>query len=341
MARLGPSKRWRDAALTAALVGGYAASVLFSFLMSRLGGQTASIWTATGFLAAALILLDGRWRIGAAAACVLFQTLASLAVGDGPARALANPPVNLLEAAIAAWAAIRFCGARTRRLSLRKLSLLILAAIAPATMLGAVIGAVVNAVLFGQDLVTGWLSWAVPTSLGMAIVLPGVLIMVRETQYTEFRRSPIEVVGLLAGVCGLASAVYYQSQIPLQFTVFPALTLVAFRLGPPGASVASFLVGIISLSLVTLGRGPAMLSTALDGFQRVRLTEAVVAAALFTSLVTAGALADQARLRRLVMNRDKAVRAARARARDAERAGAAAAARSSRAPVRKDVVDFA
>src|ERR1700723_1966921 len=72
----------------AALVAGYFASVLVSFVWSRAGGQTSSVWTASGFLVGALILLSGRWRVIAVALSLGFQAIASLAVGDGFARAL-------------------------------------------------------------------------------------------------------------------------------------------------------------------------------------------------------------------------------------------------------------
>jgi hypothetical protein len=131
--------------------------------------------------------------------------------------------------------------------------------------------------------------------------------------------------------------VFYQSEAPLQFTIFPALTLIAFRLGPPGAAVAGFLVAMISLPLVMLGHGPAILSPTLDAVGRVRLTEAVVVAGIFTTLATAGAVADQTRLRRLMLDRDRAIRTTRARARQAEQL--VAKPRRNAAP--KGVADFA
>jgi integral membrane sensor domain MASE1 len=309
----------KRAAVAAALVAGYAASVLFSFLMSRIGGQMASIWTANGFLVASFILLGGRWRIGAVGVSLLFQTVASLVVGDGLARAVLHPLVNLVEAGLAAWLAVRFCGAATRRLSLRKLALLILASIVPAAIVGGVAGAGVSLVMRGTDFIDGWLDWAIPGGLGMAIVLPALLLAAREGQYREFRRSAIETGGLIGGVCGLGMAVYFQQELPLQFAIFPALTLVAFRLGPPGAAIAGFLVAMICLTLVMLGHGPTMLATTLDHLGRIRLTEAMVTAALFTTLATACAIAEQARLRRLLIARDRAARTARQRARGAER----------------------
>jgi integral membrane sensor domain MASE1 len=306
------------AKLFASLVAGYAASVLFSVLISRMGAQTSSIWTATGFLVGALILLSGRWRIAAVTACLGFQAALSLAAGDGLARALVNLPVNLLEAGLAAWLAATFCGVRRRRLSLRQLSLLLIAAIAPAAMLAAVFGAAANFALQGQGFIDGWLAWAVPSGLGMALVTPAVLLVSRESQYKEFRRSQIETAGLLCGVCALTAAVFWQSELPLQFVIFPALTLIALRLGPPGAAIAGGFVAVICLTLAMLGHGPAMLAAALDPLGRVRLTQVVVTAALCTTLATATLAAERSRLQRLLISRDRAVRAARLRARTAE-----------------------
>jgi integral membrane sensor domain MASE1 len=319
MAGVGAPIRVQSAIAFAGLVAGYTASVLFSIFMSRMGGQTSSIWTATGFLAGALILLTGRWRTAAVALCLAFQAAVSLAVGDGVGSALAGPAITFFEAGLAAWLAVSYCGARGRRLSLRKLALLILGAIAPAAMLAAVAGAGLNFLLRGQGFIDGWLAWAIPSGLGMTMVTPALLLIARESQFKEFRRSHLETGGLLGGVCGLTAAAFYQSELPLQFVIFPALTLVAFRLGPPGAAIAGFFVAVICLSLVMLGHGPAVLATELDLLGRVRLTQVVVTAALCSTLATATVVAEQARLRQLLVSRDRAVRAALLRARAAER----------------------
>jgi integral membrane sensor domain MASE1 len=327
--------RVQNALAFAGLVAGYGASVLFSIFISRMGGQISSIWTATGFLTGALILLTGRWRVMAAALCLSFQAAVGLAVGDGVGSALLGPAITLLEAGFAAWLAVTYCGARGRRLSPRRLALLILGAIAPAAMLGAVAGAGVNYLLRGQGFVDGWLAWAIPSGLGMTMVTPALLLIAREGQYKEFRRSPLEVGGLLGGLCGLTAAAFYQSELPLQFVIFPALMLVAFRLGPPGASIAGFFVAVICLSLATLGHGPSMLATALDPLGRVRLTQVVVTIALCCTLATAALAAENARLRQLLVSRDRAVKLGLRRARAAERSLTEAAGRRSGAPTRR------
>ena len=318
-------------AIAAALVAGYVASVLLSFVLSRAGAQTSTIWTASGFLVGSLILLSGRWRVIAVAASLGCQSFISLAVGDGPARALIGPLGVLFEAGLAAWLAVNYCEVRARRLTLRRLTLLIIGAVAPATVLGSAAGALMNMATLGQTFAAGWALWATNTGLGMAIVLPALLLLVRHEQYKEFRRTWLETVGLLAGVCGVSLAVYLQSGLPLHFVIFPALTLIAFRLGPPGAAVAGFCVATICLICAVEGHGPGMLVTTMSAADRMRLTEVILATAIFTSLATADAVADQLRVRRLLIDHDRAVRAARRKARLGAQGVTAGAGRRARA----------
>jgi integral membrane sensor domain MASE1 len=310
--------RLRRIGIAVVVVAGFVASVLFSLLIGRAGGPIAPIWTANGFLAGALILLPRTWSAAVAAICVAAQAAVGLAVGDGWLRAIANPSVNLAEAAVAAWLAVRFCGARARRLSLRELLLLPIGAIVPAAIVGGVLGAGVNALLLGQDPIFGWAAWAFPGGFGMVIVLPALLLMTRVRQYREFHRSPWEVAAIALGLVLLMAPVMLERDLPLEFLVYPALTYVAFRLGPPGAAIAGGLIGLVTLTLVTLGHGHAAFPLTLAVAARVRLVELATTALLFTSLATAGALADQLRLRRLMLWRDTAARAARQRARRAE-----------------------
>ena len=318
-------------AIAAGLVAGYVASVLLSFVLSRAGAQTSTIWTASGFLVGSLILLSGRWRVVAVAASLGCQSFISLAVGDGPVRALIGPLGVLFEAGLAAWLAVSYCEVRARRLTLRRLTLLIIGAVAPATVVGSAAGALMNMATLGQTFAAGWALWATNTGLGMAIVLPALLLLVRYEQYKEFRRTWLESAGLLAGVCGLSLAVYLQSVLPLHFVIFPALTLIAFRLGPPGAAVAGFCVATICLICAVEGHGPGMLVTTMSAADRMRLTEVILATAIFTSLATADAVADQLRVRRLLIDHDRAVRAARRKARDGGQSAAAGAGRRAKA----------
>jgi integral membrane sensor domain MASE1 len=309
----------QDRSITAgALYVGYLGSLLLSLYLGRQGAQSSAVWTANGFLAGAFILLPWRWRIGAALASLVTELLVRELVGDPWPRLVLYPMVNLLEASSAAWLGLAFCGAQARRYSLARLTLLLVIAIVPAAVVGGTGGGLVDLALGRRDFANGFVAWSIPGALGMTIVLPPVLLIARGRHYRELERSPAEVVGLLAGLCGVTSWVYFQRDLPVQFVIFPTLTLVAARLGPAGAASASFLVAAISLPLVMLGRGPISMASGLDLAGRARVTELVIAAALFTSLTTAVALAEQSRLRRLMIARDRAARLARLRARRAE-----------------------
>jgi hypothetical protein len=77
-----------------------------------------------------------------------------------------------------------------------------------------------------------------------------------------------------------------------------------------------------------------MLVTDLSPAARMRLTEVILATAIFTSLATADAVADQLRVRRLLIDHDRAARGARRRARLAAWAASATPARRESAPAR-------
>jgi integral membrane sensor domain MASE1 len=318
------SLRWGRRTVASVVVVGHVASVLFSILVARSDGHPAALWTAGGFLAGGLILLPRGWRAPVAAICVVAQTGVSLAAGDGPLRATLYSLIDLIEAGLAAWLAIRFCGAHARRLSLRELVLLPIAAIFPAAIVGGLIGAAAGVLLDGGDLLAGWAAWAVSGGFGMLIVLPALLLATRLRQYKEFRRSALEIVGIALGLVALTASLFLPPGMPLQFLIYPALTFVAFRLGPPGAAIAGCLVAMICLPLVMMGHAPTAFPAAAVAGDRIRVAELAVAALLFTTLATAGALADQSRLRRMMIWRDQAARAARRRARRAERMAAEA-----------------
>jgi integral membrane sensor domain MASE1 len=307
------STRVERTPLAGALVLGYAASAAFSALIGNPLGEAATLATAGGFLAAIFVLFSGAWRVGAAALCLGLHL--ALGMKEGLARAAVAPLVDLIEAVVAASLAVRFCSARTRLLSLRKLMLILLGAVAPAAAIGGVAGALLTQ---RADFLPVWLDWAAAGGLGLAIVLPGALLMARASQYRDFQRTRLETIALLASLGLVTFLVFSQSKFPLFFAVFPALTLVAFRLGPPGAAVAGLIVAVIALPLTVTGHGPAMLAVGVSVIARIRLTEVFVAAVLFTGIATAGALADHARLRRLMLGRDRAARAALQRARAAE-----------------------
>jgi len=277
------------------------------------------LWTATGFLAGGLILLPPAWSPAFMAACVVAQFVVGMLLGEDAVLSLIFSAANLVVGGATAFLALRLCGVRARRLSLARLTRLLVFAIVPSTVGGALIAGAVGAAMYQRDFVTVWRDWMMAGGLGLAIVLPAVLLAARFAQYREFRRSWVETVGLGVSLVAMTFGIFYQTRLPLLFALTPMVTLIAFRLGPPGAAVAAFLIGSIALPLTVMGRGPTVMADGLDIADRVHLAQAFVVVCLFTGVATAGALADQVRLRRLLIWRDRAARSARARAQEAER----------------------
>lgn len=310
----------------------FAGSVAVSVLLSRHGGHGAALWTANGFLVSALLILPRRYAIAVLVACAVSQATIVALAGDGLVRILVATTVNIGDCLLTAWLARRYCGINARRLGLvRLMRILVLAAI-PAAFAGSLAAALAYPLFSHRTFANTFSDWMVSSMLGVTMVLPAVLLATRHARYREFYRPWWEIVGLFSGLAGLTALVFFQAQLPILFVVFPAVTLIAFRLGPPGAAAAGFVVGVIALLLTLLGHGPTMLAKDLDFAGQIRLTQVFVCCVLFTGVGTAVALADQTRLRRMLVRRDRVARQSRQRALDAERMARAVGATALREP---------
>ncbi|MGA0601635.1 MASE1 domain-containing protein [Caulobacter sp. KR2-114] len=305
----------------------FAGSVAVSILLGRHGGHGAALWTANGFLVSALLILPRPHAAAVLAACIASQAAIGLVAGDPLLRVSVSTAINIGGCVLTAWLAHRYCGIKARRLGLVRLARILVLAALPASFVASLAAALTFRLFSARPAAEVFGDWMLSSVLGLAMVLPAVLLAARQGQYREFRRPLWETLGLFAGLGALTVLVFYQAQLPVLFAVFPAVTLIAFRLGPPGAAVAGFFVGMIALPLTLFGHGPATLARSLDFAGQIRLTQTFVCCVMFTGVGTAIALADQTRLRRMLIQRDRVARVSRQRALDAERLAAAVGAR--------------
>lgn len=99
--------------------------------------------------------------------------------------------------------------------------------------------------------------WYFSESLGMAIMTPLVLaIRIDELQSIAARKKVLETIGLLALVTASSTLVFWQTEFPVSFLLFPALLTVMFRLGTSGSAAAVFLVCIPAIYYTLNGQGP-------------------------------------------------------------------------------------
>lgn len=312
------ARNHRNLALSAGLTVAYIVAMVFGLTLTREGGGVATIWLAGGILASAFLLLPWRWSLGVASACFAAQFGCNLQVGNPLPVAVTFPVLTLFEALAASWLARKACGATMRLTSLARVSRLLAFAVAPATAAAALLAADVFT-LFGRSFDVVLTNWFYGHALGMAIMLPATLMVARPDMIRDFRRSPLEQIALYGLIAALSLAAFAPVRFPLPLLLFPALTLVAFRLGPRGAALGALIMAVVLSGLVVT------MDTRINGGawtlgERTRSMQFLIALNFFTSLVTAMVIADQKRMRRLWASRSRVARAAQGRALAAGRA---------------------
>ena len=107
---------------------------------------------------------------------------------------------------------------------------------------------------------------------------------------------------------------FHRKGLPVPFMLFPVALLTAFRLGPRGAAQTSLIVACVAIPLTVHGLWNSQIQTDWSQAHQNRLVQVFVGVLFVTSLAAGLALAQQERLRRLLMRREQLTRAARARA---------------------------
>ncbi|WP_332772509.1 ATP-binding protein [Phenylobacterium sp.] len=303
--------RSRHLTLSVALIMGFAASVVFGLSLTRASGGVATIWLGSGIVAAGLLLLPRRWGFGVAAVCFAFQFLFNLRINP-PLIGLTFSLLCLGESLATAWLAHKTCGQTMRLTSLKRVARLIALAVAPATAASAVLAAD-TLTLFGRSFNEVLGPWFYAHALGVAIVLPVILMVSRRDLSEDFRRSVLEQVGLYGLIAAASVLCFLPIRFPMPLMVFPILTLIAVRLGPRGAAVSALVLAAIGAGLMLNDFRPATGAT-WTMMEKTRSLQFLIAISFFSSLSMALAIADQKRLKRLWAGRTRVARAAQARA---------------------------
>ncbi|MBT9472818.1 MAG: ATP-binding protein [Pseudomonadota bacterium] len=306
------TNRSHNLMLSGGLVLAFVACVLFSLTLTRGSEGVAVIWLASGILAAAFLLLPWRWSLGMVVICFSFNFGYNLVVGNSPIASFIFPVLTFSEAFGAAWLARRTCGATVRLTSFNRVARLLLLAVAPATAASALAAADIFTI-YGRNFDSVLTSWFYGHALGMAIMLPAVLLIARPEMVRDFRRSPWEEIGLYALIAAVSTLIFLPVRFPMPLLIFPALALLSFRLGPRGAAVSALIMAAILSSLVIVVSTPPNQATWTLA-EKTRGLQFLIAVGFFTSLATAMAIANQKRMKRLWASRSRIARLAQARA---------------------------
>ena len=305
--------RRRQAILLAVLAAVMLASQAFSDSLTRNIEGVPTLWAFGALLTVGLILLPPARRVILIGIALVGHMAIGVAVGDSLVNAGAMAVIDVLEA-FAAWRiALRFFNGQPRVRNMQQFALLATVT-APVALGAALLTAAVFTLTLGEDFALVLWNRFICGALGMIVVLPAVLTLMDAEHRRTFMRPLPERLGLMALVAGLASAVFTVPGAEMPFLLFPAVMLVAFRLGPRGAAQASLLAACIALPLAVHGLWDVNLYTWWAPQQKVRIVQVFIGLLFATSLATGLALAQQERLRRLLIRRELLTRAARARA---------------------------
>jgi signal transduction histidine kinase len=313
LANLAHQEQRRQDGILLVLAVALVASQVFSDVLTRNALGIATLWPSNALLAGGLLVLNTRRRIILATVAVISHFGIDLLVGDGPGRALLYTLIDLGEAVLVWRVTRRFFGGPPRVRTMRQLALLTTLT-APVTLVMAVVAATALSLAYGLPFVTVLVDWFLCGVLGMSIVLPAVLVLLDNEHRRTFQRKLPERLGLFALTAGLAAVVFNPHGAPAPFLLFPTALLVAFRLGPRGAAQASLIVACVAIPQTVNGLWVEQVSIHWSKAHQNQLAQAFVGVLFVTSLAAGLALAQQERLRRLLVRREQLTRAARARA---------------------------
>jgi signal transduction histidine kinase/ActR/RegA family two-component response regulator len=305
----------RQAVATGLMLCAFAVSLCVLFV-ARLG--PTGLWPCSGFLAAALFTTRSKgYRLAIIVGAVVVDFALARWGAVAVIPAMLHAQWDVTEAATGAYLAHRVLGPRDLLRTPGGFLKLQALAVLPACLLAGV-GFVVEMALLRAPLVWSMQASILAHLLGMATVLPAMLLMV-QPPLPELRRSWRETAAVLAGVA-IILLIMSRQVGPPALIITPTLLFATFRLGPRGAAMSSLILSLVTFPIVASGGGPFGLHPGWDINQRIAIFQVTVVSLLFGVTLIAFILAQQARITRLLARRAEIARTARRRALDASRA---------------------
>jgi diguanylate cyclase (GGDEF)-like protein len=227
----------------------YYLAARLSLRLALVGGQVTPIWLPTGIAVVALLLFGARLWPGLAVGAFLVNA----PIGPSILAAAGIAAGNTL-APVLAVVLLRKVGFRKELERLRDVVAIVFLAALLGMLVSATFGAtilVLSGSVPASDLVSAWSVWWAGDAMGVLIFAPFLLSLRRPSgRLDKPWRRRTEAVALLAGTATIAHLVL-RSDLKIEFLVFPALGLTAWRLGQRGAAMAALLtVGIATWAAV-------------------------------------------------------------------------------------------
>jgi signal transduction histidine kinase/integral membrane sensor domain MASE1 len=298
-------------AIAAAYLGaGWVGLQYFAFVHA----SASPVWAPTGIALAAFLLFGRRvWpAIFVAAFLVNITTaatvLTSLAIAAG----------NTLEGLVGAHLVERFIGGR--RMFERPsdaFRFLVIAAL-PTAALSATVGVTALAVAGSAPWASYrliWATWWLGDVAGDLVLVPALLLWLRQPGPGRIREAPLEAALLLLSVIGIGQVVFggagpfTTKTYPLEFVFIPVLLWTAFRFGAREAATVLLLLAALAVTGTANGFGPFAVGTPNES---LLLLQAFMVTMVVTILPVATLVWDRRRVdaeRAALLDREQSARA--------------------------------
>lgn len=222
------------------------------------------------------------------------NAVVSIVYGDPWRNVIAFPVINAAEILFAFYLLTHVCG---HRVDFAKagtvVAFIIVCLMAP--LVPSVAGAFVAVNAVGEHYSEAIVTWYLSDTLGLLVLTPAIMLLWPGNRVSTFSPAPETVVRHFA-LLGVASLiVFIQSSAPLLFLLIPISVLIAFRLGPRYAAMATLWLTVVSLTTTYMGLGPTSLMADLG--TRLWVAQLFCFVNLLTSLAVAAEIADRERLR--------------------------------------------
>ena len=136
-----------------------------------------------------------------------------------------------------------------------------------------------------------WRTWWLGDTSGGLVVLPLMLAWARDPVAAWRRIRTWEGAAVIAAVTALG-IVALSTEEPITYMVFPALIWVAFRFGPPGATLAIAITAAVAIGITANDVGP-FFQQAID--HRTLSTQLYIAVAALTTLFLTAVVSERER----------------------------------------------
>jgi signal transduction histidine kinase len=260
----------------------------------RYTASVSAIWPPAGLGIAALYLWGLRWWPG-----VLLGEIAvngSLLLDDSsfPVGSLLGQQTgNMAEIIVGALLLRRLVGPSAAMDRVEQVGGM-LVALGLATAISATAGTVsmiAGGIVDESDATEFWRTWWLGDTSGGLVVLPLILAWAHDPIRAWRRIRTWEGAAVLAAVTALG-IVAVSTEEPVTYMVFPALIWVAFRFGPPGATLSIAITAGVAIGVTAHDVGPFS-QQAID--HRTLSTQLYIAVAALTTLFLAAVVSERER----------------------------------------------